>query len=138
MVPLNFGFLEYGELTINVPRGYVQRMVVCTPSQSELSQQINTTNLTVLPLTAYWNLVVLRGGASEAPPKISRKESSLTPCCYIAFVCLYIQGSHANFRTEISKFERDFRILKFCEIEISHHIDKRKMAITRLILKIQD
>ena len=30
------------------------------------------------------------GGASEAPPKISRKESSLTPCCYIAFVCLYI------------------------------------------------
>ena len=30
------------------------------------------------------------GGASEAPPKISKKESSLTPCCYVAFVCLYI------------------------------------------------
>ena len=42
-------------------------------------------NLT-LPLTAYWNLVILQGGASEAPPKISRKESSLTPCCYIVFV----------------------------------------------------
>ena len=47
-------------------------------------------NYLTLPLTAYWNLVILRGGASEAPPKISRKELSLTPCCYIAFVCLYI------------------------------------------------
>ena len=26
------------------------------------------------------------GGASEAPPKKSRKESFLTPCCYVAFV----------------------------------------------------
>ena len=34
------------------------------------------------------------GGASEAPPKLSRKESSLTPCCYIAFVSGYIDGSH--------------------------------------------
>ena len=73
------------------------------------------------------------GGASEAPPKLSRKESSLTPCCYIAFVCLYIQGSHAKIRTEISKFEQDFRI-SICEIDISHHIEKRKIAITRLIL----
>ena len=36
------------------------------------------------------------GGASEAPHKISRKESSLTPCCYIAFVNWYIYGSHAK------------------------------------------
>ena len=59
-----------------------------------------------LPLTAYWNLVILRGGASEAPPKISRKEPSLTPCCYIAFVCLYKKKN----RMEISKSERDFRL----------------------------
>ena len=70
--------------------------------------------------------------------QISKKESSLTPCCYIAFVCLYIEGSYAKNRTEISKFERDFRISKYCEIEISHHIDKQKIAITRLILKIED
>ena len=45
--------------------------------------------LTLSP-TAYQILWLLRGGASEAPPKISKKESYLTPCCYIAFVCLYI------------------------------------------------
>ena len=77
-------------------------------------------------------------GASEAPPKISRRESSLTPCCYIAFVCLCINGSHAKIWTEVSKFERDFRISKFSEIEISRHIDKQKIAITHLILKIED
>ena len=46
--------------------------------------------------------------------------------------------SHAKNHTEISKFERDFRISRFCEIEISHHSDKRKIVITYLILKIQD
>ena len=46
--------------------------------------------LTLSP-TAYPILWLLRGGASEPPPpKISRKESSVTPCCYIAFVSLYI------------------------------------------------
>ena len=49
----------------------------------------NKVILTLSP-TAYQILWLLRGGASEAPPKISKKESSLTPCCYIAFVCLYI------------------------------------------------
>ena len=32
-----------------------------------------------------------------------------------------------------SKFERDFRISTRCEIVISHHMDKQKIAITRLI-----
>ena len=27
---------------------------------------------------------------------------------------------------------------KFCKMEISHHLDKQKIDITRLILKIQD
>ena len=39
---------------------------------------------------------------------------------------------------EISKFERDFKISKFCEMEILHQLDKRKIHITRLILKIID
>ena len=50
-----------------------------------------------LPLTAYWNLVMLQGGASEAPHKISRKESSLTPCCYIAFVRFIFRGHMQKF-----------------------------------------
>ena len=39
---------------------------------------------------------------------------------------------------EITKFEQDFSISKFCEIEILHRLDKQKINITRLILKIQD
>ena len=35
------------------------------------------------------------------------------------------------------KFEKDFRISKKIEIEISHHLDKQS-RITRLILKKQD
>ena len=67
------------------------------------------------------------GGASEAPPpKKSRKESFLTPCCYIAFFTWYIQGSHAKNQPEISKFEQDFRISKFCENKILHHLDIQK------------
>ena len=45
---------------------------------------------------------------------------------------------HTKIWTEISKIQRDFRISKFFKIEISHHLDKWKMDITRLILKIQD
>ena len=44
----------------------------------------------ILSPTAYQILWLLREGPQSPPPKISRKESSLTPCCYIAFVCLYI------------------------------------------------
>ena len=36
------------------------------------------------------------GGGLRGPPKISKKESSLTPCCYIAYFYLYILGSHAK------------------------------------------
>ena len=59
------------------------------------------------------------GGPQRPPPKKSRKYSFLTPCCYIAFLRFYIKGSHTKIWTETSKFERDFRISKFCEIEIS-------------------
>ena len=38
---------------------------------------------------------------------------------------------------QISKFEQDIRISKFCTIEISHHPEKRKIDITHLIFKIQ-
>ena len=31
-----------------------------------------------------------------------------------------------------------FRMLKFCKMEILHHLNKQKIGITRLILKIQD
>ena len=41
-------------------------------------------------------------------------------------------------KPEIPKFEQDFRISKNFKIEISHHLDKRKIDITRLILKIED
>ena len=34
--------------------------------------------------------------------------------------------------------ERYFRISKFCESEILHQIDKQKIAITRLILEMQE
>ena len=38
---------------------------------------------------------------------------------------------------EISQKSQNLsKISKFCEIEILHHIDNRKIAITRLILKI--
>ena len=77
-------------------------------------------------------------GASKARPKKSRNELFLTTCCCIAFVSWYIYGSHAKNQPETSKFEQDFRISKFCKIDISHHLDKRKIDITRLILKIQD
>ena len=44
-------------------------------------------------------------------------------------ICLFVYlGSHAKIRTEISKFEGDFRISKFCEMDISLHIDKQKMT----------
>ena len=49
-------------------------------------------------------------------PKISRKELSLTPCCYIAFVCLYIYmqkfGPKSQNWSEISGFE-NFVKLRF-------------------------
>ena len=75
---------------------------------------------------------------AEAPPQKSRKESFLTPCFYIAFVTKYFQVSHAKNQPETSKFEQDFRNSKFYEMEISHHLDKRKIYVTCLILKIQD
>ena len=34
------------------------------------------------------------GGPERTPHKKSRKESFLTPCCYIAFGTWYIKGSH--------------------------------------------
>ena len=46
------------------------------------------------------------GGASEAPLKISRKEWSLTQCCYIAFVC---KNSDQNLKIW-ARFQ-DFKIL---------------------------
>ena len=39
---------------------------------------------------------------------------------------------------QISKFEQDFGISNFYEIDISHRIDKRKIAKTHLIFTIQD
>ena len=33
---------------------------------------------------------------------------------------------------------KNFKISKFCKIEISHHFNKRKIDITHLILKIED
>ena len=78
------------------------------------------------------------GEASEAPPKKSRKESFLTPCCYIEFFTWYILGSHAKNQPEISKLEQNFRISKFCNVEILHHLGKWKIDIPHLILKIQN
>ena len=43
-----------------------------------------------------------------------------------------------HLQKEVSNLSKDFRISKFCKIELSHHIDKQKLPITRLILKIQD
>ena len=43
---------------------------------------------------------------------------------------------HAKMQTEISNIWQGVRISKFSEIEILHHLDEQKMAITRLILKI--
>ena len=48
------------------------------------NNQINSLNPTSYGILE--SRYLTRGG----PPKISRKELSLTPCCYIAFVCLYI------------------------------------------------
>ena len=66
-----------------------------------------------LPLTAYWNLVILRGGPQRPPPKISRKELSLTPCCYIAFVCLLYLGATCKNLDRIKIWARfqDLKIL---------------------------
>ena len=77
------------------------------------------------------------GEASE-PPKIPRKESFLTQCCSTTFVNSYIFSSQAKIETEISKFEQDIGISKFGKIEILHHLDEWKIAITSFILKIQD
>ena len=72
------------------------------------------------------------------PPQDIKEGVNSNPML-LCSICLFVYlGSHAKIRSEISKFEGDFRISKFLEIEISHHNDKRKMAITRLILKIQD
>ena len=52
----------------------------------------------------------------------------MTPCCYIAFITWYIKESYASIQTKISKFQRHFRILRFCKIEILHNLDERTIA----------
>ena len=64
--------------------------------------------------------------------------SSFTALLVIAFFTWYIKESYASIQTKISKFQRHFRILRFCKIEILHHLDELKIDITRLILKIHD
>ena len=76
------------------------------------------------------NAFTLYPTAYQPTPEISRKESFLTPCCYIVFVNWYIYESHTRIQTKNSKFEQNFRISKFCEIENTHHLDKRKIATT--------
>ena len=51
---------------------------------------VNNTIFPVQAISHQYNDIVIFSKLSSAPPKISRKELSLTPCCYIAFVCLYI------------------------------------------------
>ena len=61
------------------------------------------------------------GGTSEAPPpKKSRRESFLTPCCYIAFLLGKFRGHMQKISqksqnlSKISGFQKNFKI------EISH------------------
>ena len=68
------------------------------------------------------------------PPNISKKESYMTPCCYKAFVCLVTcKNSDKNLKIWV-RFQ-DLKIL--WNWDFSSHWQV-KMAITGLILKLQD
>ena len=85
---------------------------------------------------AYETLWLLRG-ASEAPLKYQGR-SLFRPHVTKSYFETYKSYDHMQkFGPKIKKFEQDFRISKFCKIEILHHLDKRKIALTCLILKIQ-
>ena len=43
--------------------------------------------------------------------------------CYLVYL-----GAHAKNQPEISKFEQDFRISKFCEIEIHVTLTNKKLT----------
>ena len=56
-----------------------------------------------------------------------KNEYFLTLWCYRAFVTKYIKRSHAKMQKKISKNVLEIRMSKFCELKISHHIDKQKL-----------
>ena len=77
-------------------------------------------------------------GASEAPPSEIKEGVIFDPMllyriCHLVFLGVTCKESARNL-----KIWARFQDFKIFEIEISHHLDKQKIGITRLILKIQD
>ena len=70
---------------------------------------LTLTSLTLSP-TAYQILWLLQGGGLRDPPKISRKEASLTPCCYITFICFIFRGYMQKCR---QKYQNKSKISEF-------------------------
>ena len=65
----------------------------------------------------------LRGPPQEIKEGVISDPMLLYSICYLVFL-----GVTCKNQPKISKFEQDFRISKFCEMEISHHFDEQKSA----------
>ena len=58
--------------------------------------------------------------------------------CYVAFLLDIFRGHMQKLSQKSQDLNKISGFQKFFKIEILHHLDKREMDITRLILKIHD